>query len=238
MKKFIPKSIKLNYRLLSRFTNDLLKGNLNKFAKTDRFKIPYNGMIETKQPFINSHLSENKIHNIKIATKEITRLQILPGEIFSFWKAVGKATEKKGYKTGRNLLGGHLKEDIGGGLCQLSGIIYHTALKANLEILERHPHSVDIYEEHQRYTPLGADAAVVYAYKDLRIKNTRGFPIKFTFIINDESISCRIFLEDNVPQNEVKFQRIKNGVKEKISTLVIDEDGNQKEIGVCEYSKK
>jgi len=60
--------------------------------------------------------------------------------------------------------------DYGGGLCQLSGIIYHAVLEAGLEILERHPHSLDIYTATTRYTPLGSDAAVVYGHKDLRFK--------------------------------------------------------------------
>ncbi len=237
MKRLIPKVIRLNYRLMTRYSSDLFKGNLSKFAKPDRFKIPYNGMIETQQPIHHSDFVENKIHNIKLASSQIAPLQVLPGEIFSFWKAVGKPSKGKGYKTGRNLVNGALTEDIGGGLCQLAGIIYHTSLKSGLEILERHPHSLDIYEENERYTPLGADAAVVYGYKDLRIRNTRGFPIKYTFIIKNESIACRVFLEDNVEQNKVEFKRVKNGNSEVVATVVTDYDGNHHEVGVSEYLK-
>ena len=237
MKRFIPKSIKLNYKLSARFLNDLVKGNLGKFAKRDRKKIPYNGMIETRQSFRENPFLDNKIHNLKTATKEISALQILPGEIFSFWKAVGKPSQSKGYKAGRNLINGQLTEDIGGGLCQLSGIIYHTSLKAGLEVVERHPHSLDIYREDERYTPLGADAAVVYGYKDLRIKNIRGFPIKYSFIIKDDFISCRVFLEDNVAQNKVEFKRVSNGSTEMVATIVTDQQGNNYEVGVSEYVK-
>lgn len=237
MKRFIPKSIKLNYKLSTRFFSDLVSGNISKFAKTDRKKIPYNGMIETQQSFMPNPFLDNKIHNLKTATKEIASLQILPGEIFSFWKAVGKPSTGKGYKTGRNLINGVLTEDVGGGLCQLSGIIYHTSLKAGLEVVERHPHSLDIYQENERYTPLGADAAVVYGYKDLRIRNTRGFPVKYSFIIKDDFISCRVFLEDNVSQNKVEFKRVDNGSSEMVATIVTDHQGNNYEVGVNEYVK-
>jgi vancomycin resistance protein VanW len=238
MKRFIPKSIRLNYKLSSRFINDLVKGNLSKFAKSDRKQIRYNGMIETQQPIYETHLVENKIHNLKIATKEIGLLQVHPGEIFSFWKAVGKPSKGKGYKTGRNLINSQLTEDTGGGLCQLAGIIYHTSLKAGLEIVERHSHSVDIYDEDQRYTPLGADAAVVYGYKDLRIKNPRGFLVKYSFIVKSDNISCRVFLEDNVMQNKVEFKRVNGGTKEMVATIVTDFEGNRYEVGVSEYPKK
>lgn len=217
--------------------SDLVKGNLTKFAKTDRKQIPYNGMIETKQLINATPFVDNKIHNMKIASKEIASLQILPGEIFSFWKSVGRPSKGRGYKEGRNLINGKLTEDIGGGLCQLSGIIYHNSLKAGLEILERHPHSLDIYRDDERYTPLGADAAVVYGYKDLRIKNTRGFPVKYSFIIKNNSISCRIFLEDNIIQNKVEFKRVSNGSTEMVATIVTDMEGKNHEVGVSEYMK-
>lgn len=237
MKRFIPKSIRLNYKLSSRFLRDLVKGNMSKFAKPDRIQTRYNGMVETQQPIHNTPFVENKIHNIKLATKEIGILQIHPGEIFSFWKAIGKPSKRKGYKSGRNLINGQLTEDIGGGLCQLAGIIYHTSLKAGLEIVERHSHSVDIYDEDQRYTPLGADAAVVYGYKDLRIKNSRGFLVKYSFIVKDDSVSCRVFLEDNVMPNRVEFKRINGGANEMVATIVTDFEGNQYEVGVSEYPK-
>jgi vancomycin resistance protein VanW len=34
---------------------------------------------------------------------------------------------------------------MGGGLCQLSGIVYEAGLRAGLDPAERHPHSRDLY---------------------------------------------------------------------------------------------
>ncbi|MGB1217604.1 MAG: VanW family protein [Saprospiraceae bacterium] len=235
MKQYIPQGIKRSYRLSTRWLNDLTKGYNRQFASTDREKVPYNGMIETRQTMRNSESAEAKIHNIKIATKEIAKCQILPDEIFSFWKWVGKPSKGKGYQEGRNLVAGELTKSIGGGLCQLSGIMYHTALKAGLEIVERHAHSQDIYQEDERYTPLGADAAVVYGYKDLRIRNSRGFPIKYTFMVNDDDLICRLFLEENIFTHTIQFNRENKEGKEFITTILIDPDGNKTDLGISEY---
>ena len=85
-------------------------------------------------------------------------------------------------------MNGKLVFSAGGGLCQLSSLLYHLSLLAGLEILERHAHSVDIYQEEERFTPLGADATVSFPYRDLRIRNTFNCPIRFTIDLEEESI--------------------------------------------------
>ncbi|MBL7798789.1 MAG: VanW family protein [Saprospiraceae bacterium] len=113
------------------------------------------------------------------AGKKINQVLIMPGEIFSFWEAVGCPGPWQGYRKGRNLVAEKIQGAYGGGLCQVSGILYYLALGTGLEILERHNHSVDIYSENERFAPLGSDATVVYGYKDLRFRNTTGQPLYF-----------------------------------------------------------
>ncbi len=237
MRNKIPKGIKVQYASSKRWWRDWRKGYHKHWAQEDRASIRYAGMIEVQQEIKQSPLFENKVHNMKLASKHIAALQIFPNEIFSFWKTIGKATEKKGYKKGRNIINGVLQEDIGGGLCQLAGIIYHVALKTGLKIVERHPHSIDIYEEHERYTPLGADAAVSFAYKDLRLKNNLGYPIKFSFIINNKSISCRLFTEEYCFPNTIEFERNKNGMLEEVRTIITNPDGESWELDTVTYKK-
>ncbi|MEL6852958.1 MAG: VanW family protein, partial [Bacteroidota bacterium] len=118
--------------------------------------------------------SEKAFWRIGIATLQNQVVQ--PGEIFSFWELVGPPTEKRGYQAGRAIQGGSLSAEVGGGLCQLAGILHYLALQAGWEIVERFPHSLDLYTEESRYAPLGADAAVAYGYKDLRLRNPHDSP--------------------------------------------------------------
>ena len=111
------------------------------------------------------------MHNLKLAIQSIESVDILPREIFSFWKIVGNPSKRNGFIGSRSIINGQVTNSIGGGLCQLSGLVYYLSLKSGLEILERHNHSMDIYTEETRFTPLGSDATVVYGYKDLKIRN-------------------------------------------------------------------
>jgi vancomycin resistance protein VanW len=88
---------------------------------------------------------------------------------------------------------------------------------ANLEIIERYSHSLDIYTDENRYSPLGCDATVVFAYKDLRIRNNSNGIIQFEFEITNEKI--RIFLKSEMPIDTavLSFKIIEKQGKKEVS---------------------
>lgn len=203
IRSLIPKKIKLKFRLIKRFLSDR---NID-FAIKYNSKKTFSNSISTTQEIKQGAFFENKVHNIKTASFKVESIIINPNQVFSFWKIVGSPSKKNGFKKGRNIIKGEVSEEIGGGLCQLSSIIYITALKANLEILERHNHSVDIYKEEERFTPLGSDATVVYGYKDLRIKNNYDFPIQFCFSYIENKIICNLESLERIDESELDFMR-------------------------------
>ncbi len=231
-KRFIPTIVKLKFKIAKRQICDLEFISKNRFAKKRPQEKISNFSIATEQEIKKGTFLENKIHNLKLASKAINEVCIHPNEIFSFWKTIGNPSERNGFKKGRNIVNQKVSEEIGGGLCQLSGIIYHTALKANLPILERHNHSVDIYSEEERFTPLGADATVVYGYKDLRIKNNKPFPIKFEIEIEGNTLTCSLFSENEIGENKITFNCIDKGKKLEIITFI-----NTKKISISFYTK-
>jgi vancomycin resistance protein VanW len=168
---------------------DLFTGTHFKFAENSPEKLVKTQIwperITIVQPINVSKWAENKKHNLRIAISTFQDLLINPKEIFSFWHCVGNPTETSGYKKGINIVKGVLDFDIGGGLCQLSGLLYHLALAAGLGIVERHPHSADLYTDETRYTPLGADATTAYGYKDLRLKNSLDVPLCFRIRVEE-----------------------------------------------------
>lgn len=143
LKRLVPYAIKLRVKLLLRWLNDR-KVN---FSKQEASEESYSFSLSTKQVIRKSYLYENKVHNLKLGSKKVEEYIIYPNEVFSLWRSLGKPSKKRGYKKGRNIIKGKLSEDVGGGLCQLSGIMYHTALLAGIEIVERYNHTVDIYKE-------------------------------------------------------------------------------------------
>lgn len=116
-------------------------------------------------------LQQNKITNLRLAMPKMNRLILRPGETFSFWRLVGKPTKKKGYLEGMVLHNGKCSPGIGGGLCQLSNLIYWMTIHTPLTITERWRHNYDVFPDDDRTQPFGSGATVVYNYVDLQITN-------------------------------------------------------------------
>lgn len=200
--------------------HDLKHHSPNDFATKKKSKSDFAFTISTTQEIKKNYLYENKLHNIQLASNRIESVVIEPNQIFSFWKCVKTPNQKNKYKVGRNIVNGQVSEEIGGGLCQVSGIIYQTSLKSGLTILERHNHSVDIYKEEERFAPIGSDATVVYGYKDLRIKNNQIFPVKFTFSINENSLACCLASEELIQERKIEFERIFIHDRIEVTTII------------------
>ncbi len=225
LRKLTPYKIRLSFKLLKRSLKDYKNGINRNLAKNKIQNHTFKYQIKLSQPIRNSYLSNNKIKNLNVASKKISAIYIKPQEIFSFWNLVGKPTIKKGYYKGRNIVNGKLNEDIGGGLCQLSGIIYHISLLANLKIIERFNHTIDIYTDKTRFTPLGSDATVVFGFKDLRIVNNFDFDIRFNFEILDDKITVLLESEKQIKMQKIFFKKIKM-----INQIFVETKGEQNKI--------
>ena len=121
-------------------------------------------------------LQRNKVINLGLAIKRIDGIIVKPGEVFSFWRLVGKPAARKGYLPGMVLREGKVVPGIGGGLCQLSNLIYWMSLHTPLTVTERYRHSYDVFPDADRTQPFGSGATVVYNYRDLCIQNTTDRP--------------------------------------------------------------
>ncbi len=110
--------------------------------------------------------SAGRTDNLYTAAKYMDGTVLAPGDVFSFNKATGPRTFERGYSMAP-VVGG---VGIGGGVCQVATTLYNVALRAGLEIIERHRHSVPV-----GYVPAGRDATVTN-YIDLKFRNsTDGF---------------------------------------------------------------
>lgn len=135
---------------------------------------------------VDMWLQHNKIINLKIAMKRLNGIIIQPGETFSYWKLIGNPNRRKGYVEGMVLFYGGFKPGIGGGLCQLSNLLYWITLHTPLQITERHRHSYDVFPDSARSQPFGSGATCAYNYLDLRITNPTDQPYQLTLQITDE----------------------------------------------------
>lgn len=204
IKRIIPYWIKVRLHLVKRIVHDVFNGHYFSYAGKREYK---NNLPNTLT--IEQELKPNaaKKANLLIAIKSIESIQVNPNEIFSFWEVVGNPSQKRGFVESRSIVNDKVEDSIGGGLCQLSGLIYYVSLYAKLEILERHSHSTDIYTAETRYTPLGSDATVVFGYKDLKIRNNLKSPIRFRFSIVGDNIEINLMHASLIEKNKVEFKQ-------------------------------
>ena len=165
-------------------------------------------VLEVLQDIKPSAFFEGKLANIALGAKRLDGVVVAPGEVLSFWKLVGRPSAAAGFEIGRSIRGAAAGADVGGGLCQLSGIAYEAGLRAGLDPVERHPHSRDLYAEEDRFTPLGLDATLVWPYKDLRLANPLPVPVQLRFAVQGMSVSASVHAPLPIDPAMLELERV------------------------------
>lgn len=133
-------------------------------------------------------LTAGKVQNLRAACRRLDGVAVPAGEVFSFWKQLGRTTRRAGFTEGRELRSGCLVPNLGGGLCQLSGLIHAAAVKAGLEIVERHEHSRTL----PGMVPDPAqDATVFWNYVDLRFRAQVDWVLETRLSVTDLVVTIR-----------------------------------------------
>lgn len=112
-------------------------------------------------------------NNVKTAGNYFNGTILLPGEVFNYYNVAGPFSVERGYGLAPAYVGGKSENVPGGGICQGSSTLYWACLKANLEIVERHPHGYV-----PSYIPAGLDATVSGGGPNYQFKNDTEYPIK------------------------------------------------------------
>jgi vancomycin resistance protein VanW len=138
---------------------------------------------------VDMQLQYNKVTNLRLAISKLNGIVIKPGETFSYWKLIGKPTYKKGYLDGLVLCAdGSFKAGAGGGLCQLSNLIYWMTLHTDLKVVERHRHSHDVFPDANRTQPFGTGATCSFSSLDLQIENNTDREYQFIVYLTNDSL--------------------------------------------------
>ena len=84
--------------------------------------------------------SPNRISNVELASSKIDGTILYPGDIFSYNTVVGERTLEGGFLPAPAYVDGDVKDEVGGGACQVSSTLYAATLFAFLETVERTNH--------------------------------------------------------------------------------------------------
>jgi vancomycin resistance protein VanW len=124
---------------------------------------------------IAMHIQQGRKHNMFKAAEAINGIIIRPGEIFSFWDAVGKCSAFRGYQKGFIVGKNGLTEGYGGGVCLVASHVHNLVLGSPLRVVELHHHSDALFPDVGPRIPYGIGVSVFYNYIDYRfINNSQG----------------------------------------------------------------
>lgn len=118
---------------------------------------------------------------------------LYPGEEFSTCEAITPFTSENGYYMAASYLNGQVVDSLGGGICQVSTTLYNAVLLSELEVTERHNHSMIV-----TYVDPSADAAIAESSgKDFKFINNTGAPLYIEGITSDDKhITFTIYGEE------------------------------------------
>lgn len=146
---------------------------------------------------LNNNSARN--HNIELSSRAYYNLRVDPGQVFSFNEATGPRGAAQGYKSAPVIVEGRrFVNEPGGGNCQSSTTLYGAVMRADLEIVERAPHSIK-----SSYTPIGTDATVNYPYSDFKFRNNKDTPVFITRYIKGGRLHVEIYGKQSSEYDEI-----------------------------------
>lgn len=110
--------------------------------------------------------------NLFVGAGKIDGTVLYPGDEFSVYEVCSPFNAENGYKLAGAYENGTTIESYGGGICQVSTTLYNAVIRAELEIVERYPHSMTV-----SYVDPSEDAAIAGTYKDMKFANNTDAPI-------------------------------------------------------------
>lgn len=147
--------------------------------------------------------SANRRKNIGTGAEKINGVVIYPGDEFSMIDLVTPFNKENGYETAPSYAGGSVVDTYGGGICQVSTTLYLAVLRAELEVTERHNHSMAV-----EYVKRSMDAAIAEeAGKDFRFVNNTDAPIYIEAYTYRGTLGVNIYGQENRdPNRKVTYE--------------------------------
>lgn len=163
----------------------------------------------------------NRNKNMENGMELLNGITLCQGETMSVNSYLEPWTESNGWKMAGTYVNGQVEDSLGGGICQVSTTLYNAVLLAELEVVERYPHSMSV-----GYVPLSMDAALAGTWKDLKIRNNTDTPIYIEGIYASGKLTFNIYGVETRPSN--RTIEYKSETLSKVpSTEIVKQDPNR-----------
>lgn len=171
-----------------------------------------------------------RLQNLKTGAEKLNGTILAPGEEISVRDVTAPYDAEHGYVAADSYENGRVVETYGGGICQVSTTLYNAVLYAELEVTERHPHSMLV-----AYIDPSRDAAIAGDVKDLKFKNNYDTPIFIEGGIDDrDQLTFTIYGKDTRKKGRtVEYESETTATEEYENTY---EEDSSAPLGSIEYS--
>ncbi len=143
-------------------------------------------VVDFRSPFPTNDTT--RTNNLVVAAKRINGTYVPPGGTFSLNAILGERTEDKGYADGTVIIDGRLTRGTGGGISQVSTVVYNMAYFAGVDFLEFSPHAFFI----PRY-PEGREATVYWPTIDNKWKNDTPYGLLLQTWVEGGNVHGRVW---------------------------------------------
>ena len=165
-----------------------------------------------------SSSSESRYQNIVNGTSKINGIIMYPGDSISMLERLLPFEPENGYSMAPSYVNGKSEDTFGGGICQVSTTLYNAVLRAELEVDERHNHSMTV-----SYVEPAMDAAIADGSKDFIFTNNSEYPIYLVGETDDGIVTVTIFgVETRNPGRSISFESEVIKEEEPVVELVAD----------------
>ena len=139
--------------------------------------------------------------NVEVGASKINGTLIMPGETFSVTAAVTPFNADNGYYPAPSYESG-VVDTYGGGICQVSTTLYNAVLKAELQVDERHNHTMLV-----SYVDPSKDAAIAEGLMDFIFTNNTDAPIYIYGVGYQGTLNFTIYgHETRDPNRSISFR--------------------------------
>lgn len=152
----------------------------------------------------------NKVDNLKLTSKTLNKILIYPSETFSFCLLMQVVKKYGRYKDGLVLIDGKIVAKKGGGICQISNLLYYLFLMSPLTVVERHGHKLKSLPNNESDALDGIDATINSGWLDLKVRNDTNDIYQIVIDFDDDYMYGRL-LTNNMP--EIDYEIINSNLK-------------------------
>ncbi len=149
--------------------------------------------------------AEGRAANLANGARLINNIVLYPGDVFNAYDVLTPFTEENGYFIAGAYLNGVVVDSVGGGACQVTTTLYNAVLEAELEVVERFPHSMTI-----SYVDLSRDAAIAGTYKNFQFANNTDVPILIEATTRDRRITFKLWGREarDTVNRKIKYETV------------------------------